>query len=74
MTESEEVGRLWIERIDELRYSPALENYIDFASYGADMINEHDGRFIKSYGLVCMKGDMELSDVLEDGGIGDMNL
>lgn len=74
VTESEEVGRLWIERIDELTYSPALEDYIDFTTYGEDMIDAHEGRFIESYGLVCMKEDMELSDVLENNGIGGMNL
>lgn len=74
VTESEEVGRLWIERIDGLVYSPALEDYIDFTTYGEDMIDAHEGRFIESYGLVCMKEDMELSDVLENNGIGGMNL
>ena len=74
VTESEEVGRLWVERIDELTYSPALEDYIDFTTYGEDMIDAHEGRFIESYGLVCMKEDMELSDVLENNGIGGMNL
>ena len=73
VTESEEVGRLWIERIDELTYSPALEDYIDFTTYGEDMIDAHEGRFIESYGLVCMKEDMELSDVLENNGIGGVN-
>jgi hypothetical protein len=74
VTESEEVGRLWIERIDGLIYSPALEDYIDFTTYGEDMIDAHNGRFIESYGLVCMKEDMGLSDVLENNEIGGMNL
>ena len=74
VTECEEVGRLWIERIDGLTYSLALEDYIDFTTYGEDMIDAHEGRFIESYGLVCMKEDMELSDVLENNGIGGMNL
>ena len=74
MTESEDVGRYWVDKIDELMYSTALEDYIDFTTYGEDMIDAHEGRFIESYGLVCMKEDMELSDVLENNGIGGMNL
>ena len=74
VTESEDVGRYWVDKIDELRYSTALEDYIDFTTYGEDMIDAHEGRFIESYGLVCMKEGMELSDVLENNGIGGMNL
>ena len=74
VTECEDVGRYWVDKIDELMYSTALEDYIDFTTYGEDMIDAHEGRFIESYGLVCMKEDMELSDVLENNGIGGMNL
>jgi hypothetical protein len=74
VSDSEEVGRFWIEKIDALEYSSALEDYIDFTTYGEDMIDAHEGRFVESYGFVCMKEDMELSDVLEDQGMGGMDL
>ena len=70
--DSERVGRYWIDHIDELDYDSVLEDYIDFATYGENMINEHDGKFIESYGLVCMQDDLSLSDILEDHGMGGM--
>lgn len=72
--DSNRVGHHWIDIIAKLDYDLALEDYIDFAAYGEDMIDAHEGRFIESYGLVCMKEDMELSDLLENKGIGGMNL
>ena len=68
------VGEFWIDQIDRLHYDSPLEDYIDFTAYGENMIREHDGKFIDSYGFVCMKEDMELSDVLEDQGMGGMDL
>lgn len=70
--DSESVGRYWVDKIEELEYDPALDDYIDFSSFGENMINEHDGRFIESYGLVCMKDDLSLSVILEDHGMGGM--
>ena len=63
---NQSVGEYWIDQIERLHYDPDLEEYIDFESFGENMIREHDGRFIESYGMVCMNGDLELSDVLDE--------
>ena len=49
----EDVGRYWIDNIVGYEYDEALENYIGFASFGEDVINEHDCSFLDTGGIYC---------------------
>ena len=53
--DKEDVGRYWIDNIVGYEYDEALNNDIDFASFGEDVINEHDCSFLTRENLLHLK-------------------
>ena len=63
--DNEDVGRYWIENIFGYEYDEALEDYIDFASFGEDVINDHDCSFLDTGGFIALEDGVSLDRMLE---------
>lgn len=63
--DKEDVGRYWIDNIVGYEYDEALENYIGFASFGEDVINEHDCSFLDTGGFIALEDGVSLNRMLE---------
>ena len=63
--DNEDVGRYWIENIFGYEYDEALEDYIDFASFGEDVINDHDCNFLDTGGFIALEDGVSLDRMLE---------
>ena len=63
--DKEDVGRYWIDNIVGYEYDEALENYIDFASFGEDVINEHDCSFLDTGEFIALEDGVSLNRMLE---------
>ena len=57
--------RYWIENIFGYEYDEALEDYIDFASFGEDVINDHDCSFLDTGGFIALEDGVSLDRMLE---------
>ena len=63
--DNEDVGRFWIEKVHEFQYDIELEDYIDFATYGDDIVSQTDGVFLASGGYIAVKEGVNLEELLK---------
>ena len=60
----EEYGRYMIERSGRYDYDPNLDDYYDYARYGADHICRQDGAFEEG-GFIVWRGEQDLNELLD---------
>lgn len=60
-----DVGRYWTEHYAEYALNETLEDYFDYGAFGDDLVNDRCGAFVRG-GYLCMAGNRELADILEE--------
>lgn len=71
-SDMEDVGRHFIDTVNEYYIHDDLEDYFDYDAFGDHMSELYDGKFVE-HGFVCMEDDCYLQNVLahvQDEGMG----